>query len=93
MYSGSTSRWVEDGSYLRLKNITFGYNLTNLIGSKLGVKNARVFVSGTNVFTISTYKGYDPEVSSFTNNDASTGIDFGNYPTAKTYTVGLEVTF
>ena len=93
LYSGSTSRWVEDGSYLRLKNITFGYNLTNLIGSKLGVKNARVFVSGTNVFTISTYKGYDPEVSSFTNNDASTGIDFGNYPTAKTYTVGLEVTF
>jgi TonB-dependent starch-binding outer membrane protein SusC len=93
LYVGSTSRWVEDGSYLRLKNLTFGYNLINLLGTKIGVKNAKIFVSGTNMFTISKYKGYDPEVSSFTNNDASTGIDYGNYPTAKTYTLGLELTF
>ncbi len=93
IYSGSTSRWVEDGSYLRVKNVTLAYNLTNVFGTKLGVKAAKVFVSGTNLLTFSKYKGYDPEVSSYTNNDASAGIDFGNYPTARTFTMGLEITF
>jgi hypothetical protein len=90
---GQTTRWVEDGSYFRLKNITFSYNLPKDLMSKLKMNRARVYVGATNLFTISNYKGYDPEVSSFNSNDASIGIDYGNYPAVKTYTLGLEVTF
>jgi TonB-dependent starch-binding outer membrane protein SusC len=93
LYVGSTSRWVESGSYLRLKVITLGYNLPAAITNKSGIKTSRIFVSGTNLLTKSKYKGYDPEVSSFTNNDASTGIDYGNYPTPKIITFGLEISF
>ncbi len=93
LYVGSTSRWVENGSYIRLKNITLGYNIPAKVSSKLGIKNSRVFISGTNLLTRSKYTGYDPEVSSFNNNDASAGIDFGNYPTPKIFTVGLEISF
>ncbi len=90
---GQTTRWVEDGSYFRLKNITFSYNLPKDLLSKIKMNHARVYVGATNLFTISNYKGYDPEVSSFNSNDASIGIDYGNYPAVKTYTLGLEVTF
>ncbi|MDR3253048.1 MAG: TonB-dependent receptor [Tannerella sp.] len=75
------SRYVEDASYFRLKNITGGY--------KFKVRNApfsvRVFVSAQNLFIVTKYKGYDPEVAN--------GIDVGAYPTARTYSAGLNLTF
>jgi len=86
-----TSRYVENASYARLKNITLAYNLPNAFGSKM--KRLRVYVSCANLFTITKYTGYDPETSSFNNNDARAGIDFSNYPTAKTYTMGIDLTF
>lgn len=73
------SRYVEDASYFRLKNITLGYNIK--IKTLL---NIRLFVSSQNLFTISKYKGYDPEVSS--------GIDLGAYPTARTFSAGVGLT-
>ena len=90
---GQTTRWVENGSYFRLKNITLAYNIPQDIMSKLNMKQAKIYVGATNLLTVSKYKGYDPEVSSFNNNDASIGIDYGNYPAVKTYTLGLEVSF
>ncbi len=57
------------------------------------INGIRVFVSATNLFTITKYSGYDPEVSSYNENDASVGIDVGNYPSAKTFTFGIDVTF
>ncbi|MEJ0033460.1 MAG: hypothetical protein WDO15_25385 [Bacteroidota bacterium] len=86
------SRYVEDASYVRLKNITFAYSLpTGLVGP--AIKKLRVYMSAANLVTLTKYKGYDPEASSFNNNDARAGIDFSNYPTAKTYTVGFDLTF
>jgi hypothetical protein len=77
------SRFVEDASFLKLKNITLGYTLPIRIQT-LPVK-FRVFASAQNLITWSKYKGYDPEVAS--------GIDLGAYPAAKTFLAGFEITF
>jgi TonB-linked SusC/RagA family outer membrane protein len=86
------SRYVESATYARLKNITFAYSLpVNFAGP--AIKKLRLYVSAANLLTITKYTGYDPETSSFNNNDARAGIDFSNYPTAKTYTMGFDLTF
>jgi hypothetical protein len=87
------SRWVEDASYLRLKNITLGYNLPRSITSRLHISNLRVFISGTNLITITDYTGYDPETSAYNTNDAQIGVDFANYPQSKFYNAGLNLSF
>jgi len=89
----SHGRWVEDGSYIRLKNVTFGYDIQARGLSKAGISKLRVYFSGTNLLTFTDYMGYDPEVSSFNANDAQIGIDLNNYPSTKTYTLGIEVAF
>jgi hypothetical protein len=91
--ANALSRYLENGSYIRLKNITLGYNIPTSLTSKAGIKKVRAFVSATNLVTITNYTGYDPEVSSFNDNDARMGIDQGNYPTNKTYSFGIEVIF
>lgn len=92
-FSNPLKRWVEDGSYTRLKNITLGYSLSRKIIGKTGINSIRVFASATNLFTITNYSGYDPEVSSYNENDASIGVDMGNYPSAKTFTFGIDINF
>jgi TonB-linked SusC/RagA family outer membrane protein len=88
------SRYVEDGSYARLKNITLGYNLPLSLVSKIGLTNLRAFVTATNILTLTKYTGYDPEVSSFNvGTDAVRGIDLSNYPTVRTITLGINLTF
>ncbi len=82
-------RWVEDASYIRMKNITLSYTFPK----SRYFNNLRLYVGATNLFTITKYKGFDPEVSSFTDNDAQMGTDFNNYPQSRTYTVGINVTF
>ena len=86
-------RWVEDGSYVRLKNITFSYNFPKSVVDRLRLSNLRLYVSGTNLITITKYSGYDPEVSSFNSNDAQIGVDFSNYPPSKIVSFGLNVSF
>lgn len=87
------SRWVEDASYIRLKNITLGYNVPTSVIGRLGLTRLRAYVTGTNLITITDYTGYDPEVSSFNTSDAALGVDFGSYPTSKTVTFGVDLTF
>ncbi len=87
------SRWVEDGSYLRLKNITLSYNIPKSITDKIRLSNLRAFVSATNLITLTKYTGYDPEVSSYNANDAQIGVDFSNYPQSKIFNFGLNVSF
>jgi len=87
------SRYIEDGSYIRLKNVTVDYNIPVSVSSRFGARKLKAFVSATNLITITKYTGYDPEVSSFNGNDAQLGIDQGNYPTNKTFTFGLEILF
>lgn len=91
--SNVISRWVEDGSYVRLKNVTLGYNLPRAIISKMQLSNLRVYASATNVLTLTNYQGYDPEVSSYTGNDAQLGTDFNNYPQSKVFNLGINVSF
>jgi len=89
--ANAISRFVEDGSYMRLKNITLGYNIGSQITRQIGINRIRMFVSATNLLTITKYTGYDPEVSSYNENDAQVGIDMGNYPSAKTFTFGIDI--
>jgi hypothetical protein len=87
------SRWVEDGSYLRLKNVTLAYNFPKIITEKIKIGSLRTYISGTNLITLTKYTGFDPEVSAFTGNDAQFGVDFGNYPSAQTFTFGIDISF
>ncbi|HEY9487402.1 MAG TPA: TonB-dependent receptor [Chryseosolibacter sp.] len=90
---GATSQWVEDASFIRLKTATLAYTLDRSVVSSIGFQKVRLFLSGSNIFTITDYTGYDPEVAAFTWNDATIGVDFSSYPPAKTFTIGAEVTF
>lgn len=95
-FSGSemvnTSRWVEDGSYLRLKNLTLGYSLPQKVLRKIHLSQLHVYVSATNLWTLTDYSGYDPEASM--GMDAyGAGIDRGIYPSAKSWVIGLDLTF
>lgn len=91
--NGVTSTWhVEDGSYLRIKNITLGYSLPKHIIQKAYLQNARIYLSAQNPFTFTKYKGYNPEVSNRTESTRS-GEDYGVYPLARTISVGANLTF
>ena len=81
-FSYIDSRYVQSASYLKLRNLTIGYTL-KLDSLKLKVKSVRLYVTASNLFTITPYKGYDPEVSS--------GTDSGAYPASRTFTFGLNV--
>lgn len=85
--------YVEDGSYLRLKNITLGYNLPESLISKIKVKKLRVFVTAQNFLTWTSYSGLDPEVNFFDTDNTKQGIDYGAYPAAKSILGGLSITF
>ncbi|WP_225865764.1 SusC/RagA family TonB-linked outer membrane protein [Dyadobacter aurulentus] len=84
---------VEDGSYLRFKNISLGYNLPQQWRSKLRSQQAKIYVAAQNLFTLTKYTGYDPEVNRYGSSSLSQGIDYGGYPAAKTILVGLNLTF
>ena len=86
------SFYVEDASYFRCSNITLGYTLPKRLLRKVGVESCRVYVSGDNLFTITPYRGYNPEVS-FKGSNMMPGFDWGCYPLSRIYTVGLNLTF
>lgn len=88
-----SDRFVEDGSYLRLKNITLGYTLPAGISEKIRLKNLRVYVSAQNLFTWTNYTGFDPEVSRNGQDALNSGFDFGGYPGTKSVSGGLSVSF
>ncbi|HEX8279173.1 MAG TPA: TonB-dependent receptor, partial [Segetibacter sp.] len=90
----SSSFYVEDGSYLRLKNLSIGYNLPVSLITKLKISNARFYVSGQNLLTFTGYRGYDPEVgrSSLTGL-FSVGVDVSAYPQAKLISAGIDLSF
>lgn len=83
--------YLEDGSFIRLKNVSLSYNLLSKTVS--WIKNAKIFVSATNLFTWSNYKGYDPEVSTTATSSLSPGIDFGTVPQYRTFSTGVNFTF
>ncbi len=84
---------VEDASYIKLSNITFGYTLEkNAFLRRLGVTKARLYFTGNNLCTFTKYTGFDPEVSTM-RSPLTPGVDFGAYPLSRTFLFGLNVTF
>ncbi|MCF0043524.1 TonB-dependent receptor [Dyadobacter fanqingshengii] len=93
-----STRWVEDGSFVRLKNISLGYNIPKSVVDKLHISKLRIYASAQNILTFTKYKGFDPEVNyssddNSTNSNRNLGLDYGSYPNAKSYTIGLNVGF
>ena len=87
-----SSYYVEDASFFRCANITLGYTLPKRWTSKLHITSCRVYVSGDNLFTITPYRGYNPEVS-YKSSNMMPGFDWGCYPLSRIYSVGLNLTF
>lgn len=87
-----SSRVVEDGSYIRLKTLSFGYNVPTKVVRKWTLSSARIFVSGENLFTLTSYTGYDPEVS-VRNSALTPGFDYSAYPRAYNFSLGLNIGF
>lgn len=84
--------YLEDGSFLRLNTITFGYTFPKGLLKKAGISQARVYTTLNNIHTFTKYSGYDPEVSN-TDNPIKRGLDDSAYPRAKSFVIGLNVTF
>ena len=91
--SSSTSTYhVEDASYVRIRSITLGYKIPSTITKKLNISNARIYVSTVNPYTFTKYSAYNPETSN-SNDPQQPGTDYGTYPLAKSYTLGLHINF
>jgi len=83
--------YVEDGSYLRLKNLQLGYTIPAALTKKLTINNLRVYFAVQNLFTITGYSGLDPEIGEYQNNPQYRGIDMGYYPQARTFMFGISM--
>ncbi len=96
---GHSSRYLSDGSYIRLKTLTLGYNFSQELLSRIKIRSARVYLSAQNLLTITDYEGWDPEVSTPGTNRTTTvgnivqGTDFYTAPQAKTFSIGVNFGF
>jgi TonB-dependent starch-binding outer membrane protein SusC len=89
-----SSRYISDGTYLRLRNLSVGYTIPKSVLSKVNIDKIRVYLQGQNLLTFTDYIGWDPEVSAdFAVSNIRSGIDFYSAPQPKTVTFGLNVTF
>ena len=94
-----SSRWVQEASFLRMENITIGYSFRNFGNALSSVRRARVYVAANNLFVITPYDGFDPEINTNAPPAAggvpivSLGIDYTNYPRPRTFTAGIQLSF
>lgn len=91
--SAFSSRFVEDASYVRLKNVTLSYNLPDEVLDQIKLQKVRLYIGATNLATWTNYSGYDPEGNAYAQTTNLVGIDDGNYPLASTYTFGINLGF
>ncbi|HNX54401.1 MAG TPA: TonB-dependent receptor [Prolixibacteraceae bacterium] len=88
------STWyVEDGSFLRVKNLQLGYNFNKRICQRIGISECRVYIGGQNLYTFTRYSGLDPELADLSGNPLNSGIDFAKYPQARTILGGVSIKF
>ena len=87
-----SDRWVEDGSYLRLQDVTLGYNFTLKI-AQTSFEGCRIYASGKNLLTLTKYSGYSPEVNRYGKDPLRIGAEFGTYPMSRTVIIGLNLKF
>ncbi|SFM58643.1 TonB-linked outer membrane protein, SusC/RagA family [Chitinophaga sp. YR627] len=88
-----TDRYIEDGTFVKLKNLSLGYNLPKSVLERIHVNQLRIYVTAQNILTWTNYTGLDPEVNFYDSDNTKQGIDYGAYPASKSYLVGLGVTF
>lgn len=88
-----SDRYIEDGSYLRIQNVTLGYRLPKNIISKVHISSLRAYVTVQNLLTFTKYSGYDPEVGVYNNTIRLMNVDAGHYPTPRTFMCGINVEF
>lgn len=97
LYEGNgtdkSSRWIQDGSYFRVKSVNLGYNISRKVLSRFKIDNARVYVAASNLFTFTKYTGYDPEVNTGYLSNLELGHDFYTPPQIKTISVGINLGF
>lgn len=86
-----SSFYVEDGSFIRLKNVQIGYTLPKKAMKKAKMESVRIYVAANNLITLTRYMGYDPDLGS--SNALSAGVDFGMYPQAKSIMGGIQIAF
>ena len=98
--SNPSTRYLEDGSYLRIKSLTIGYKFNPKLLRSIHVNNLFVYLTTENLFTFTKYSGFDPEVSAFSTNGSSTtnqntalGVDYGTYPQSRDFLLGLKLSF
>jgi TonB-dependent starch-binding outer membrane protein SusC len=98
--SEPSTRYIENGSYLRVKSLTVGYNLPKSLIDRLKITRLQVYVTSENLLTLTKYSGFDPEVSAFnastqdnTSKNTAPGVDYGTYPQSRDLIIGLNVTF
>lgn len=89
----NSTYFLEDGSYLRLKDISLSYDVPRCIIGKFGLTKLQPYISATNLLTLTKYKGYDPEVNQNGNSGSVQGLDWGTYPLCKSFSLGLKVEF
>jgi len=87
-----SSQFIEDGSFVTLKNLTLGYTLDNVLNG-IGLESLRLYVSAENLFILTGYTGFDPESTASGNMDVDIGIDYNNYPLSRSFSLGLKVIF
>jgi len=86
-----SDRYIEDGSYLRIQNLTLGFTLPSNSSKQIGISKLKIYGSVQNLYTFTNYSGYDPEVGTYNQNALLMGIDNGRYPSPRTFTLGLNV--
>ncbi|TRX54900.1 TonB-dependent receptor [Fulvivirga sp. M361] len=89
--AGNSTRWLENGSYFRIRNLEIGYNFNEELLGTTGIENARVFISGQNLMTITNYSGLDPDVVG--TGILERGFDSGNWPSSRVYSIGVQFQF
>jgi TonB-linked SusC/RagA family outer membrane protein len=89
----NSDRFVEDGSYIRLKSATLSYKVVDNSSSAKAIKNLSVYITGQNLLTFTRYSGFDPEVNAFGSSSTTLGVDYGTYPQSRAIIVGLNVEF
>jgi hypothetical protein len=88
-----SDRYIEDGSYLRVKNITLGYTVPNDVARKIKFENIRIYANVQNLYTLTKYSGFDPEIGVNPMTPNVYGLDYGRYPMPSIYSMGLNFSF
>ena len=86
-----SDRWMESGDYARLKNVQLSFTFPAGITNRLNIRSMKVYVTGKNLYTLTNYSGYDPDIGSFQGNAQQSGIDVGRYPLSRTFLIGINL--